>query len=518
MASLLPNFEPGPFRRFVDGLRDSVAIDEQGVLTYVNPKFLEHLGLLSETSALGRSMTDLLERELFTSELAQLTSAIDSARARAEGAVTELRLAFSRAGERVYEVSIHTQQPPSGTVLVFTLKEVMTAHGVRAALEHTDRLASLGTLAAGVAHEINNPLAYVVSNLGYSIEQIIRIRGQLASAPLPERLSEEFAHNLTLICEALEEAGEGTDRVARIVQGLKSFSRSEGESRGPVNLEEVLNSAVNMAENEIRYRAQLERAFGETPIVFGNEARLVQVFVNLLVNAAQAVGEGEAQTNEIRIVTLTDPSGNAVVEIRDTGPGIPEAVLGRVFDPFFTTKPVGVGTGLGLAICHGIVSSMGGRITAGNREGGGAVFRVTLPPASEPGAAHGAPRPTHAQAARAAVLVVDDEPAVGVIMTRVLRGYEVTSVTTAKAALALIDSGAAFDVILSDVMMPEMSGMELYSELLARNTRWAERMVFVTGGAFTPAAKAFLDSVANERIDKPFNPAVVRALVERFVK
>src|SRR5690606_28384990 len=171
--------------------------------------------------------------------------------------------------------------------LVFTFKDVSSTHGVRAALEHADRLASLGTLAAGVAHEINNPLAYVVSNLGYSIEQLLRIRSLLQDAEISPELREELNASLMPINEALEEAGEGTDRVARIVQGLKSFSRSEGESRGPVDLQKVLNSAISMAENEIRYRARMERAYSEIPLVFGNEARLVQVFVNLLVNAAQ---------------------------------------------------------------------------------------------------------------------------------------------------------------------------------------------------------------------------------------
>lgn len=515
MASLLPNFEPGPFRRFVDGLRDSVAIDEQGVLTYVNPKFLEHLGLLSETSALGRSMTDLLERELFTSELAQLTSAIDSARARADGAVTELRLAFSRAGERVYEVSIHTQQPPSGTVLVFTLKEVMTAHGVRAALEHTDRLASLGTLAAGVAHEINNPLAYVVSNLGYSIEQIIRIRGQLASAPLPERLSEEFAHNLTLICEALEEAGEGTDRVARIVQGLKSFSRSEGESRGPVNLEEVLNSAVNMAENEIRYRAQLERAFGETPIVFGNEARLVQVFVNLLVNAAQAIPEGSPQSHRIRVSTSVAANGNVIAEVSDTGVGIPREMVDRIFDPFFTTKPIGVGTGLGLSICHGLIHGLGGNISVVSEERRGTTFRVELLPANPPEVRRAAisDRPS---AARAELLIIDDEPLVLRAFRRTLASqHNILTVNDAQKALEMIEQGQGFDLIFCDLMMPGMTGMDFHALLRQADPALAERVVFLTGGAFTSSAREYLNSVPNRALEKPVHPRALRSFVSK---
>ena len=493
-----------------------IATDAQGTVVRMNP-VAETLTRWGASEAKGRSLGDVFtivhadthasaplpfERTLQQGLASQGTE--HTILVGRDG--TELPIAFSRASMR------DSHDRVSGAVIVFRDMTVerqarLEQERLQRQLVLADRMASVGTLAAGVGHEINNPLTFVMANLDMVIEELRSADAASLSAHRTEWL------------EMLEEARYGSERIRRIVRGLKTFSRAEEERRAPLELRPALELAVDMAFNEIRHRARLVKDYGPTPLVEADDSRLGQLFVNLLVNAAQAVGEGDAQTNEIRIVTLTDPSGNAVVEIRDTGPGIPEALLDRVFDPFFTTKAVGVGTGLGLAICHGIVSSMGGRITAGNREGGGAVFRVTLPPASDqPGAAQDAPHPTYAQAARAAVLVVDDEPAVGVIMTRVLRGYEVTSVTTAKAALALIDSGAAFDVILSDVMMPEMSGMELYSELLARNTRWAERMVFVTGGAFTPAAKAFLDSVANERIDKPFEPAAVRALVERFVK
>ncbi|HEY6726065.1 MAG TPA: ATP-binding protein [Polyangiaceae bacterium] len=510
----MPKFEHGAFRRFVDGLRDCVAIDEEGVLTYLNPKFLEHLGLESETSALGRSMSELLECELLGNELAQLRSAIDSARTRADGAVTELRLAFSRAGERVYEVSIHTQQPQSGTVLVFTLKEVLTAHGVRAALEHTDRLASLGTLAAGVAHEVNNPLAYVVSNLGYSIEQIIRMRSQLGGVPLPAQVREEFADNLTRICEALEEAGEGTDRVARIVQGLKSFSRSEGESRGPVNLQEVLNSAVNMAENEIRYRAQLERAFGETPLVFGNEARLVQVFVNLLVNAAQAIPEGNPQSHCIRVSTHVAESGRVVAEVSDTGVGIPSEMVDRIFDPFFTTKPIGVGTGLGLSICHGLIHGLGGNISVVSEERRGTTFRVELLPA-EPEVRRTtiSDRPS---ASRGELLIIDDEPLVLRAFRRTLASqHNILTVNDAAKALHMIEQGQAFDLIFCDLMMPGMTGMDFHALLRQADPELAERVVFLTGGAFTSSAREYLNSVPNRALEKPLHPRALRSFVSK---
>jgi two-component system, cell cycle sensor histidine kinase and response regulator CckA len=274
-----------------------------------------------------------------------------------------------------------------------------------------------------------------------------------------------------------------------------------------------------MALNEIRHRARLTKEYGATPLVDADDVRLGQVFINLLVNAAQALPEGRADSNEVRVITSTDAMGRAVVEIHDTGSGIPESVLGRVFDPFFTTKPIGLGTGLGLSICHNIVTSMGGTITVESEIGRGTRFRVVLPASVQCVPEEhrpSAPAPVASQS-RASVLVVDDERAVGDMIGRVLRHHDVTIVTSAKEALALVFSNRPYDVIVSDLMMPEVSGMELYDELAMRRPNDAERMIFVTGGAFTPAASAFLDRVTNERIEKPFDPGRFRALVQAAI-
>ena len=150
---------------------------------------------------------------------------------------------------------------------------------------------------------------------------------------------------------------------------------------GPVAVRRVLDSSINIAWNEIRHRARLVKDYGETPLVEGNESRLGQVFLNLLLNAAHAIPEGETERNEIRVTTRTDGRGYAIVEVRDSGMGIPIAIRERIFDPFFTTKPVGEGTGLGLWICAGIVSALGGEVKVDSEIGRGSTFRVTLPPA-----------------------------------------------------------------------------------------------------------------------------------------
>ena len=237
-------------------------------------------------------------------------------------------------------------------------------------LVFSDRMALVGTLASGVGHEINNPLATVAANIELLIDEL----DALGRDPSPARLAESRAMAL--------DAQSGAERIRKIVLSLKTFSRAEPECRVALDVHPVVDLAVDMAANEIRQRAQLVKAYGRTPVVFADEARLAQVFINLLVNATQALPEGHSDAHEIRITTSTDAAGRAVIEVRDTGPGIPAAIMDRVFDPFFTTKPVGIGTGLGLSVCHNLVKAVGGEITVSNGAERGAIFRVALPAAA----------------------------------------------------------------------------------------------------------------------------------------
>ena len=399
-----------------------------------------------------------------------------------------------------------------GAVLVF--RDVSAEHRARDVEENArrqlvvaERMASVGTLAAGAAHEINNPLAYVISNLDVAIEDI----GAMTARPTAARLGE--------LGGMLREARGGAERVRKVVRALKTFSRSEEERRTVVNLRSVLELATSMTANEVRHRARLVEDFGAVPLVDADAARLGQVFINLLVNAAQALPDGRRAANAIRITTSTDAAGRAVVEIADTGCGIPSTVLARIFDPFFTTKPVGIGTGLGLSISRNIVNGMGGEITVDSEEGHGTTFRVILPPAATQAITTGRIDSVHPAAPEGAqVLVVDDEVALGTAFARVLRGHHVTVLTRARDALELLATGRMFDVIFSDLMMPEMSGMDIYDEAACRFPEAAQRMVFVTGGAFTADSIAFLARVPNERLEKPFEPETVRSLVHAICK
>jgi two-component system, cell cycle sensor histidine kinase and response regulator CckA len=225
----------------------------------------------------------------------------------------------------------------------------------------------VGTLAAGVAHEINNPLAYTVTNLSYVRDALARVE----NAP-PELDLEELR-------VSMDEAMEGAERVRRIVKDMKTLSRMDDDRSGPIDVEAALDASVNMAFHELKHRAQIVKDYGRVPFVRGNEGRLVQVFLNLLVNAAQAIAGNAPDRNEVRLATCVDGHGHVAVEISDTGVGIAPDVLPRIFDPFFTTKPVGVGTALGLSICHSLIAAMGGSIEVASKIGVGTRFLILLP-------------------------------------------------------------------------------------------------------------------------------------------
>lgn len=369
-----------------------------------------------------------------------------------------------------------------------------------------DRMAAVGTLAAGSAHEINNPLTVVMTHAFLLLEEIRTLEQVLPADQLAD------------LAQLAEGVRAGGDRIRTIVRGLSTFARVAEERPAVIELTEVIERAIRLTSNQIQYRASLVRDYRPAPHIVADGARLEQVFINLLVNAAQAIPEGTSGDHEIRIVTRTDQDGRAVIEVRDTGEGIPAAIIDRVFDPFFTTKPIGVGTGLGLSVCYNIVTSMGGSLSVASGRDRGTSVRIVLAaaPVMQPEVA--APIAPNAGAGRrGTVLVVDDEPSVGRAVSRVLDVHDVTITTSAREALEVLESSVHFDVILSDLMMPEMSGMELYDQIARRFPEVAARVVFISGGAFTQAARDFLERVDNPRLEKPFDFQTLRAVVQRHV-
>ncbi|HYI01299.1 sensor histidine kinase, partial [Hyalangium sp.] len=248
---------------------------------------------------------------------------------------------------------------------------------------HAEKMAAVGQLAAGVGHEINNPLAYVAANLSFATETLAGLAGAQGSAalqPLPPELTEKLRD----VSEALQEAQDGAWRVARIVRDLRTFAHADNTVEKQVlELRPIIEAALKLASNTLKQRARVRWDFQETPRVEAHEARLVQVIHNLLVNAAQAIPEGRVEDNEIRILSTLGADGSAVVEVSDTGQGMAPEVLERLFEPFFTTKPVGQGSGLSLSISRNIIEGLGGSLTFRSTVGGGSTFRITLPAAPQ---------------------------------------------------------------------------------------------------------------------------------------
>ena len=448
----------------------------------------------------------------------------------------EFEARLVRPGGEVRHVrSIGRPEVPSeaGEVLsVFGVFQDITAQKqMQDRLSQAEKLASLGTLAAGVAHEINNPLTYVQTNAGELVKRM-EVAG--------------------LGDEALEMARDvldGAERIAAIVEGLRTFSRASEERLEPVELKRVVDIATRLSAHEIERHAELEVAVAEdTPVVLGDESRLVQVVVNLLVNAAQAITEVET----LRFVGLRagrTEAGDAFLEVVDSGEGMSEAVQRQALTPFFTTKPRGVGTGLGLPICHGIVRSFGGEMTFQSEPGVGTSVRIVLPAAGEgarvglTGSSPRGPEPASASEPEAPaagsgdeagdpsaepapsgrdpqgrILVVDDDRLVGLSLARALGAHAVVVERGARAAIERLEAGERFDVILCDLVMPGMGGRDLHAALAERFPEQAARMVIMTGGVFTEEAAAFLGGVGERVLEKPIEPERLHALIAPFLR
>ena len=384
-------------------------------------------------------------------------------------------------------------------------RDVTSRKEMEARLAQSERLAALGTLLAGIAHEMNNPLAYTLLGIEQALAQLTHLQ-----AP---------ADDVAKVREALDGALHGATRVSAVVNQIRASSRPDVEERAAVDVRAVLEAALRVTHNEIHHRARLVTDFADLPpgVVTGNAQRLEQVFLNLLVNAVQALPDGRAE-NEIRVVLRAPTAREVSIEVSDNGPGIPADVRSRIFDPFFTTKPVGLGLGLGLSICHGIVTSHGGTITVDSAPGRGSTFRIVLPATPAAPTAEARPAsaaPAAAPAPRRRVLVIDDEPALAAMIRRVLsKECDVDLAVDAREGLESLGA-ATYDVVLCDLMMPDMTGMDLYAEVARRHPGVERRFIFMTGGAFTPRATEFLAQVSNRRLEKPFETAVLKAAVAR---
>ncbi|HYH98294.1 ATP-binding protein [Hyalangium sp.] len=491
------------FLEIIENIPDVIVIvREDGEIRFANAHAAHTLGAPSASRLMGRNFIELLAPE----DRERCRELLAERQARpADGGCAVLRLLREGREPAVVEASLLREiDLDDERSLLLVARDITEEQQLRLRLQLANQLASVGTLAAGVAHEINNPLSFVSAALVFVQESMT----ELVTHPAPELLSE--------VKQSLVEALEGTNRIRDIVRDLKTFSHSAPEVGQQADLRAAAGWALKVTAHQLRHRCTVRQELSAVPPVAGNEARLGQVLVNLLMNAVQAFPEERTAENHLRVATFTE-SGKAIVEVEDNGRGIPPQHLAHIFDPFFTTKPVGQGTGLGLAISHAIVSEAGGEIQVRSHSSTGTCFRVVFPSAA-PAPARGevtGPSPQPSRALR--LLIVDDEASVGSALKRALsRNHEVVTTTEARQALERLRQGERFDVILCDLMMPHMSGMEFYRVLQEQFPAMARRVVFMTGGIFTDAARAFIAQVLNPMVEKPFDRDHIEAVLSRL--
>lgn len=489
-------------RGLLERVNDGVLIHRGGTMLFMNTRWAELVGAPDRFSAVGKSILDRVSpenRELIAPRLLMAESGTP---------MPARELHFQRPDGTQVTALVHTfptifEREPA---LLTYARDVTAQRALEAKLIAANRMVALGRLAANVGHEINNPLAFLVGNAEHALS--------LATS----------GGNTEALVASIKNVLDGATRVQNIVRDLKDLSRPSGEETAPTQIAKVLESCLRIAESTIAPRARVKMNLHAHANAQCNEARLGQVFLNLLMNAAEAIPPGDPEHHTISVSTEDRPP-HIVVTIGDTGVGIPAEHLGSIFEPFFTTKADGRGTGLGLSISHALVTAQGGRIEAESKAGAGTRMIVHLPMAApaeqeaakkevSPGAnttnpataqGHGAavsePRKRHR------ILVVDDEVQLGRLIQGFLTDYDVVLATSGASGLEELDGGTPFDLVLCDLMMPDVTGMDIYDRVSRTKPDMCGRFVFMTGGAFTPAAATFLDMVAakgNACVEKPF--------------
>ncbi|MBL8945697.1 MAG: PAS domain S-box protein [Myxococcales bacterium] len=469
------------FRAVLSAIPDGVVVLRGDRIYFVNPAFLAIVGR-SETDVIRRAPAEFLHPDDRSSLSLPAVPTAPVRLLRPDG--SSRLVEFSVVG------SVSFEGAPATILLV---RDTTDRRLSEERLVHSEKLSALGLLAAGVAHEINNPLASLLLNL-----ELLRQDSADAAAR----------------AELLREAIEGASRIESIAEELRSFSAADtGGELETVDVGKAIASAVNLTANEIRHRARLVRSDGADLFVLARESPLVQVLVVVLTNAAQAIPEGSSAVHRIEIAALA--SGPMVeIVVSDTGGGIPPELVDRVFEPFAITKRGSLGTGL--AIARRIIDEASGTIRIEPRPGGGTTVRIALPRVRVAEPVREASGPVAAAPRRGRVLVVDDDDLVARVVARILAKHDVTIAGDASTAAARLRDGDV-DVVLCDLMMPDVPGATLYQQAVAARPELADRFIFMTGGVFTDAASEFVDSLGTAVLIKPFDAEVLRERVMQKV-
>jgi PAS domain S-box-containing protein len=463
-----------------------------GAIRYANPAAFALLGL-PEDDAAGARACD------FLTDQAELDALVATALNRP---LDHHETRFRRADGSEIPVTLSARpleydDVPCVVVGALDLTEKQAAaveiERQREIIYHREKLGALGSLLAGVAHELNNPLSIVVAQA--------TLLEEAASDP---RVATRGAR--------IKAAAE---RCARIVKTFLAMARQRPPSRGPVDLNQSIEAALELLGYGLRSAGiEVHRNLApDLPTIWADPDQISQVLTNLIVNAQQAMAEWSGQRRLTVTTRLDAGHAHVILKIDDTGPGVPAAIRSRIFEPFFTTKPVGIGTGIGLSVCHSVVTSHGGTIEVRDAPGGGAEFVVRLPVGADEQHTEAPGREQAAPLSGGRVLIVDDEPEVAQTLADILASdtYRIDIAGTGKEALDRL-AGNDYVAILSDIRMPGMDGMEFYHRLNVLRPAMARRLIFVTGDSLNQAVLEFLDFAGCQRIEKPFVPAEVRRM------
>jgi PAS domain S-box-containing protein len=499
------------FRAAFELIPDGVLIARDGLVVHANRSASAMLGATGQDDLVHRSLFDLFGTSDQESVRERMNELHRSNAAVALGELTMVRV----DGDLVHVETTATSVLFDGEPAVLSvMRDVSARRELVARTMQVDRMLAVGTLAAGVGHEINNPLAYVMANLAYASDEVASAQRQLQELGEREPSALTVAAALSEVVTVLAEVDEGARRIRDIARDLNTFARNDEELR-LVDLRVVADSALRMAAPEVRRRARVVRQYEEVPPVRGSASRLSQVLLNLIINAAHAISTGSYDSHEIA-VRIRSRGPSVILEVCDTGCGIPPENRDRLFTPFFTTKPVGQGTGLGLSISQRIVRSFGGDIEVESTPGRGTTMRVILPAAADLDTqAMSAP---DAPARRGRLLFVDGERLVGTAFQRALsREHDVLVVDTAADALARLRAGELFDIVFCDVSMPMMTGLDLHAAIERSLPQLATRVVMMTSGEDDPRSKDLTKKVKTLVLEKPIDMDQVRDLVAQIL-
>jgi signal transduction histidine kinase/CheY-like chemotaxis protein len=450
----------------------------------------------AEPLPLEAAMAACIGRALPADKLLAIGEAISEVRAHASPRLLSLELA---------ELTFYDVRclPAADSSLLLVIRDMTEFRRLLRRLTSTENLASLGTLTAGLAHEVNNPLTYVISSVSSVVDSL---------RPGEAALRRE-----------LETALEGCWRIRDLVRDILGTTTGPQQELEAICVPDVIESALSLVGTLAHERASIQLRTEDVLYVQAHRANLMQVVVNLVANACQAF-DARASGNEV-VVSAFATGDSVVIEVQDNGCGMDEVTRKRALEPFFTTKPVGRGAGLGLFLCNSIVETLGGSLQIASEAGRGTKVSVRLRAAQEPPPQSGVVQlrgslpPGQQVSVSLRVLVIDDEPEIRRSLRRLLGSkHQVDFSTNGAEALRLFVQGERYDVIISDLSMPEMNGIELFSELQQRFPDQAERVVFLTGGATSESSRLFLEAHRARVLHKPFCPVEIESTVRSFAR